>query len=163
MYLMKERTARETVSEEIKQDTERAGGADKGLTRELVVYFIVGVIVTAVDWCVYSVLVKYLNVPVTPANICAWIAAVAAAYFMNKKYVFQSPDYSPGMLLREGSKFVAGRLFSGVVTIALVPLLMAMGVTAELFGVKGFVAKAAASVIGLILNYIISKLIVFRK
>lgn len=131
--------------------------------RELIVYFIVGVIVTGVDWVVYSVLVKYLDVPVTPANIAGWIAAVAAAFILNKRYVFLSTDYSAANLIREIWQFVAGRLFSGAVTIALVPLLMAVGVTGTVFGVKGFIAKALASIIGLVLNYIISKFIVFRK
>ena len=131
--------------------------------RELIVYFIVGVIVTGVDWVVYSVLVKYLDVPVTPANIAGWIAAVAAAFILNKRYVFLSTDYTAANLIREIWQFVAGRLFSGAVTIALVPLLMAIGVTGTVFGVKGFIAKALASIIGLVLNYIISKFIVFRK
>ena len=131
--------------------------------RELIVYFIVGVIVTGVDWVVYSVLVKYLDVPVTPANIAGWIAAVAAAFILNKRYVFLSTDYTAANLIREIWQFVAGRLFSGAVTIALVPLLMAVGVTGTVFGVKGFIAKALASIIGLVLNYIISKFIVFRK
>ena len=138
----------------------KKSGLDK---RELIVYFIVGVIVTGVDWVVYSVLVKYLDVPVTPANIAGWIAAVAAAFILNKRYVFLSTDYSAANLIREIWQFVAGRLFSGAVTIALVPLLMAVGVTGTVFGVKGFIAKALASIIGLVLNYIISKFIVFRK
>ncbi|MBR3212274.1 MAG: GtrA family protein [Firmicutes bacterium] len=138
----------------------KKSGLDK---RELIVYFIVGVIVTGVDWVVSSVLVKYLDVPVTPANIAGWIAAVAAAFILNKRYVFLSTDYSAANLIREIWQFVAGRLFSGAVTIALVPLLMAVGVTGTVFGVKGFIAKALASIIGLVLNYIISKFIVFRK
>ena len=138
----------------------KKSGLDK---RELIVYFIVGVIVTGVDWVVYSVLVKYLDVPVTPANIAGWIAAVAAAFILNKRYVFLSTDYTAANLIREIWQFVAGRLFSGAVTIALVPLLMAVGVTGTVFGVKGFIAKALASIIGLVLNYIISKFIVFRK
>ena len=42
-------------------------------------------------------------------------------------------------------------------------LLYTVGLTFALFGIEGFLAKVTTSVIVIILNYIFSKLIVFRK
>ena len=130
--------------------------------REPIVYVIVGVIVTAVDYVVYSLLVKFAGLGVTPSNVVAWIAAVGVAYILNRKYVFMSKTSGAGEILKEVVEFVAGRLFSGAVVVILVPLLMKLGITQRLFGVEGFVAKIAASIIGLILNYFISKFWVFK-
>ncbi len=130
--------------------------------REPIVYVIVGVIVTAVDYVVYSLLVKFAGLGVTPSNVVAWIAAVGVAYILNRKYVFMSKTSGAGEILKEVVEFVAGRLFSGAVVVILVPLLMKLGITQMLFGVEGFVAKIAASIIGLILNYFISKFWVFK-
>ncbi len=130
--------------------------------REPIVYVIVGVIVTAVDYVVYSLLVKFAGLGVTPSNVVAWIAAVGVAYILNRKYVFMSKTSGAGEILKEVVEFVAGRLFSGAVVVILVPLLMKLGITQMIFGVEGFVAKIAASIIGLILNYFISKFWVFK-
>lgn len=131
--------------------------------REPIVYIIVGGIVTLVDYAVYSILVKYAGLGVTPSNVIAWIAAVAIAYVLNRKYVFESKTEGRDAIIKEAAEFTLGRLFSGVVVIVLVPLLMWMGITQTVFGVEGFVAKIAASIIGLTLNYFISKFWVFKK
>ena len=131
--------------------------------REPIVYVIVGVIVTAVDYLVYSIFVKYLGFGVTPANIIAWIAAVLVAYILNRRYVFLSTTQGAANIAKELFNFTLGRLFSGAVVIALVPLLMYLGVKGMVFGVEGFVAKFVASIIGLTLNYFFSKFIVFKK
>ena len=130
--------------------------------RELIVYFIVGVLVTVVDYVVYSLMVKYVGLGVTPSNIVAWIAAVVVAYILNRKYVFLSETTGKEGIIKEFASFVAGRLFSGIVVIVLVPALMWIGVTQQIFGVEGFVAKFVASILGLILNYVISKFWVFK-
>ena len=131
--------------------------------REPIVYIIVGGIVTLVDYAVYSILVKYAGLGVTLSNVIAWIAAVAVAYVLNRKYVFESKTEGRDAVIKEAAEFTLGRLFSGVVVIVLVPLLMWMGITQTVFGVEGFVAKIAASIIGLTLNYFISKFWVFKK
>ncbi len=131
--------------------------------REPIVYFIVGVLVTVVDYVSYSVLVKYAGMNVVTANIIAWIAAVLVAYVLNRKYVFISDIKGARNIAKEAGEFAAGRLFSGGVVTVLIPVLMWMGIKQQLFGVEGFIAKGIASVIGLILNYFISKFWVFKK
>ena len=135
---------------------------DKDQKREIVVYVIVGVIVTIVDYGVYSVLVKFAGTNINVANIIAWIVAVAVAYLLNRKYVFLSQVTETKEIVKEATEFVAGRLLSGIIVIVLLPILMWIGITQTVFGVEGFVAKFLASLIGLTLNYFISKFWVFK-
>ena len=54
-------------------------------------------------------------------------------------------------------------MFSGIFEIGLFPILMWMGLNQEIFGVEGMVAKVLISVIVIVLNYVFSKLIIFKK
>ena len=131
--------------------------------REPSAYIACGAATTAVNYAVYSLCTVFLGLGVTAANILAWAAAVLAAFVLNKLFVFQKGDWSPGTLLREGSLFVGGRLFSGAVSVGLTPALMWLGVTRTLLGIPGFWAKFLAEAIGVVLNYFISKYAVFKK
>ena len=131
--------------------------------RELIVYFIVGCMTTLVNWAVYAAGVEWLHWSVAVANAVAWIAAVAFAYIANKIWVFQSFNWSPAFVLREVVLFVSARILTGLIEIAGVPLLVKLGMDQELFGVKGMWAKILVSVIVLILNYVSSKLIIFKR
>ena len=55
------------------------------------------------------------------------------------------------------------RIASGVVEIVGPSLLIGIGLNQAIFGIKGAVAKAITSVVVIILNYLFSKLLVFRK
>ena len=67
------------------------------------------------------------------------------------------------MVLPELGKFVAARLATGLIEIAGVPFLVSCGLDQTVFGIEGMAAKAAVSVLVLILNYVFSKLLIFRK
>lgn len=131
--------------------------------RELIVYFIVGCMTTLVNWAVYAAGVEWLHQSVAVSNAVAWIAAVAFAYIANKIWVFQSFNWSLAYVLREAVLFVSARILTGLFEIVAVPLLVKLGMDQELFGVKGMWAKILVSVVVLVLNYVFSKLIVFKR
>ena len=131
--------------------------------RELIVYFIVGVITTLVNWVCYAAGVELAGWSVAVSNVIAWIAAVAFAFAANKIWVFRSFSWKPGFVLREAVLFVSARLLTGVLEMGGVPLLVSLGLNQTLFGVRGMLAKVAVSVIVLVLNYVFSKLIIFKK
>ena len=131
--------------------------------RELIVYFIVGVMTTLVNWVCYAAGVELAGWSVAFANVIAWIAAVAFAFAANKIWVFRSYSWKPGFVLREAALFVSARLLTGVLEMAGVPLLVRLGMDQTLLGVRGMLAKVAVSVIVLVLNYVFSKLIIFKK
>lgn len=151
---------------------EAKAGNSKPDLRELVTYFFTGVATTLVNWGCYALFVRLLPEKpelfgvafnVTVSNVIAWVVAVIFAFVTNKIWVFRSYSWKPKFVLREAALFVSARLLTGVLEMAGVPLLVALGMDQPLLGVEGMWAKVAVSVIVMVLNYIFSKLIVFRK
>ena len=86
----------------------------------------------------------------------SWAAAVLFAFITNKLFVFQSTSLKLSRLFSELVSFVACRLFTGILTIAGMELMVNGLGWSNLFG------KIAVSVLSLVLNYILSKLFIFR-
>ncbi|MBP3873361.1 MAG: GtrA family protein [Lachnospiraceae bacterium] len=131
--------------------------------RELIVYFITGVLTTLVNWASYAVLVRMAGWSVAASNTAAWIIAVIFAYVTNKLWVFRSYSWKIGFVLREAALFIGARILTGIFEIVSVPFLVNIGLSQPLFGVKGMWAKILVSVAVMVLNYVFSKLIVFRN
>lgn len=126
-------------------------------------YAITGVLTTLVNWLVYSVLVKRFNLFINISNIIAWVVAVIFSFITNKLYVFPSESFEWKRLIKEFTLFFTGRISTGAMEIFGFPLLMVLGLNQSFFGVEGLVAKMAIGVIVGILNYYISKYLVFRN
>lgn len=138
--------------------------------KEIIMYLIFGVLTTVVSWGSYALFesifkkaIVDVNVLVAVANVLSWVAAVLFAYITNKLFVFESKSFKPTTVFKEMGLFVGSRLISGAVEWVGVPLLVWIGLNQTVFGVEGMVAKVLVSVIVVILNYILSKLIVFKK
>ena len=131
--------------------------------RELIVYFITGVLTTLVNWAAYALFVRTFGWSVAVSNALAWVAAVAFAYITNKLWVFRSYNWELRFVLREAVLFVGARILTGIFEIVSVPLLVSLGLNATLLGVKGMWAKILVSAVVMVLNYVFSKLIVFRN
>ena len=131
--------------------------------REVIFYVIFGVATTAVNWIVYTVCIKVFSLEMTLSNALAWIVAVLFAFVTNKIFVFESKDKSIGTVLKEGVSFIGSRAATGALEILLPTLLFKFGLNQSFLGIDGFWAKAFVSVLVIILNYVFSKLIVFRK
>ena len=131
--------------------------------KEIFNFLIFGVLTTLVKWSVYSVLVMKFLVDKNVSNIIAWACAVSFAFITNKRWVFESKSKDKQSLLREGLTFLGSRIGTGVVEIGLFPLLLALGLNEKLFGIEGFVAQVISTIVVIILNYIFSKFIVFKK
>ena len=129
---------------------------NKYVNRETVTYVIFGVLTTLVNYIIYYGL-RALDVDYKIAEVIAWIGAVLFAFFTNKRYVFESRDYSPKVVLTELWKFIAARLLTFVIEYGFMLL------TVDVFHFDDRIMKLIVSVIVIILNYVFSKLLVFRK
>lgn len=125
--------------------------------REVLLYLIFGVLTTAVNYAVYLPLHSGASMFASVANVIAWIVAVIFAYLTNKPMVFKSNDWSFKTVFPEFAKFVGARL--GSLVIETLILLLCVDV---LFW-NGVAIKLLTSVIVVILNYISSKFVVFKK
>ena len=144
------------------------------MNRETVLYLIFGVLTTLVDWAVFWAGKKLLGEQwILLINAAAFLVAASFAYVTNKLWVFESRSWAPEVLKKEIPMFFAARLFSFLFTEAGLwfarDVLLAGGHTvwrSESLGLRldGLdLTKIVLSVIVVILNYVFSKLVVFRK
>ena len=124
---------------------------------DIVSYLFFGVLTTAVNYIVYLPCYNLLSFSAAISNMIAWIAAVAFAYLTNKPFVFCSHDWSAKTVIPELTKFVGARIASGVLETGIIFL------TVDLLRWNGNVMKLVTSVLVVIINYVASKLLVFRN
>ena len=91
------------------------------------------------------------------ANVVSWVCAVTFAYITNRIWVFEDKAYGAKGVAKECTAFFAGRVFTLVVETVLLELAV------ELMNMNKLLAKIIVSVVTVILNYVISKLFVFRE
>lgn len=124
---------------------------------DIVSYLFFGVCTTVVTFVVYIPCYNILGMSATLSNIISWVVAVAFAYLTNKTFVFKSNDWSSQTLIPELAKFIGCRVGSGAAeTVILL-------VTVDLLGWNGIFWKVLTQVMVVVLNYIGSKLLVFKK
>ena len=129
--------------------------------REQILYLVFGVATTLVNWVVYTLSLLFFSL--TVSNSIAWFFAVVFAFIVNKIYVFRSVGTSTKKTFKELSLFFYARIFSGIFEIAGLPLLVWIGLDQKIFGIEGAVAKIVISVIVIVLNYLFSKFVIFKK
>ena len=131
--------------------------------REIIMYLIFGVLTTLVSLLSYSLFVSLLSLSITAASALSWVISVTFAFVTNKLFVFLSRSREKKAVLKELVSFFLARGISGIVEIFLPEIFFKIGLSFSLFGVKGLVSKIIVNVIVIILNYIFSKLWVFKK
>jgi len=124
---------------------------------DILVYLIFGVLTTVVNYLIYLPCYNLFGFSASVSNLIAWAVAVAFAFATNKPFVFRSHDWSVNTVVPELIKFIGTRIGSG----GLETLILFL--TVDLLGWNGNVWKLITSVLVVILNYIGSKLLVFRR
>ena len=124
---------------------------------DMITYLIFGVLTTLVNYAVYLPCFNLLGLGASVSNLISWVVSVVFAFLTNKPFVFRSHDWSAGAVLPELAKFIGTRLGSG----ALETLILL--VTVDIFQWDGNLWKLVTSVLVVVLNYLGSKLLVFRK
>lgn len=131
--------------------------------REGIMYLLFGVFVTLANWITYAFFVTVTNFGVTVSNAIAWFVAVASAFVTNKLFVFESKSTDIKTVLKEIVTFLSSRIATGIFEILAPAWLISVGLNQSLYGIDGFFAKLIVSIIVVIVNYLLSKLIVFRN
>jgi len=125
-------------------------------------YIAFGILTVIVSWVSYAIL-ALLGVNYSLANGISWLCAVLFAFFVNKYLVFRSIESNSITLGAELAEFFAARIFTGAVAIILFPILLSIGLDFVFFGVPGLFARGVNSAVEIVLNYILSKFVVFRR
>ena len=121
--------------------------------KETINYLIVGGLTTLVSIVSYNIF-RFFIENITICTILSWICAVTFAYFANRIFVFNSKEKN---YVKEISSFVASRIFSLIVEI------IVMFILTSPFGINDRIAKIIVQFIIVVLNYITSKIFVFKK
>ena len=132
--------------------------------REQILYLFFGGLTTAVDWGISFLLYRFWIDAYSPiagavhlADLFAWLAAVLFAFFTNRIWVFRSTRRGFRPVAKELMEFAGGRVF----TLLIQEAIIAIFVTG--LGWNKYLFRIPAAVLVIILNYIISKLFVFKK
>ena len=126
---------------------------------EIVNYVIVGGLTTLVSLASYFTCVTmFLNtnnaLELQMANIISWVLSVTFAYFSNRKFVFKSKNNKK---FKEALKFYASRITTLLIDMGVMFLLVTV------LSVNDKISKILVQFVILVLNYLFSKFIVFKK
>ena len=124
--------------------------------KEVILYIVFGVLSTIVSYITLWIPYKLFGVHELISNIISWVCAVSFSYATNAKWVFDAQPKNAKEAIRQIGAFAAGR----IATLGVDELIMF--VFATWLGFNVLVVKLAAQVVVVILNYIISKLFVFK-
>ena len=125
--------------------------------KEVISYLFFGVLTTVVNFVVYFACTDGLHINYLAATAVSWVAAVLFAYVTNLKCVFESKVRGFMPILREMAVFVGCRVFSGVMDMGI------MFISVDMIGISDRIAKFITQVAVVVLNYIFSKIIIFRN
>ena len=120
-------------------------------------FLIFGVLTTAVNLVAYYLCYNAAGIRNIPSAVIAWILAVCFAFITNKMWVFNSQSFSAKVLVHEIPSFFGARSATGLLDVGI------MYLTVDLLHGNSTLWKLFSNVLVIIINYIASKLIVFKK
>ena len=124
---------------------------------EIIKYLIIGVATTVLNYIVFVLLINIANTEMHASNIIAWFVSVIFAYFTNKLFVFESKSFKLNVLGKEILSFGTARILSLVLEEII------LYVFVNLLKMNKLIIKLIANGIVIIVNYVLSKFIIFRK
>ena len=125
--------------------------------KEQILYLFFGGLTTVVNFVAYFICTRLFSLDELTSSVIGFVLSVMFAYVTNRKYVFESKKTGAKNVLLEMGSFYLARLFSGGVDLLIVFVFV------TLLAQNDIVVKILSNVIVIILNFILSKLIVFKK
>ena len=120
---------------------------------EVIKYLIFGVLTTFVSIASYALFTRLAHIDIYVSNVLSWIVAVTFAFITNKIYVFKSS----GKAFNEVFKFYTSRLVSLGIELIMMYILV------NVIHINDMISKVIVQFIVIVLNYIFSKIFVFKK
>lgn len=138
--------------------------------KELISYVFFGVLATIVNLVSFKIFDAILGENLyLITNVVSWLITVIFAYFTNKLWVFESKSWKASVVVKELIGFFGARIFSLVVEEAGLWLMIDICHMGDIswdiftFSLSGnMIAKIIMQVVVVILNYVFSKLVIFK-
>ena len=125
--------------------------------RGIFLYVFFGALTTIVNVVVYYLCAHPLDLGEMTSVVISWIASVYFAYVTNRKWVFHSSRSGFHDILIECFSFYGARLTTGIIDFAIMYLFVVM------LDFDDVIVKIISNIIVIILNYIASKVIIFKN
>ena len=125
--------------------------------KEQLLYIIFGVVTTVVNFVTYYLCARILMIGIMISTVIAKIFSLSVAYLTNRKWVFNSNKTQKIKIFRECLTFYACRGVSALLDFGI------MYLGAVLLNFNDLAVKIFATIVVIVANYIMSKMIVFRK
>ena len=125
--------------------------------QDVIPYLFFGVCTTLVNIAVYWVMAYPLSCNTIVSTVVAWVISVLFAYITNRKWVFHSSASGVKEISKEIWSFFACRLATGFVDLG------CMWIFVDVLKLNDVIIKVLANILVIILNYVASKLFIFRK
>lgn len=122
----------------------------------VLLYLIVGALTTAVS-LVTQYIPKLMGFPTEVNTTVSWICAVTFAFFTNKVWVFKNESNTKKDWLGQAAAFYGARLVTYFLELGFMIL------TVRVLSQNEYIMKLIAQVFILVINYLFSKLVIFRK
>lgn len=118
---------------------------------------IFGTLSFVINVTIYFIGIEYLRLYYLTANILAWIISVIFSFVSNKIFVFRNHSWEWTEWIKQSILFLGARLMTGGID------MLGMFLMVELICANPVLSKIIINVIVIIINYILSKLFIFKK
>lgn len=125
--------------------------------KRIIVYGIFGVLTTIVNVAIYHMCYEFAQIGNIISTVIAWFFAVAFAFITNKLFVFESKAMDIKTIICEAFKFFSCRIGTGIIEVGF------MAVFVDILNFDGTIMKLITNFVVIVLNYILSKLVIFKK
>jgi putative flippase GtrA len=129
----------------------------KLLNHTVVRYLLFGGLTTLISLASYFILRENLSISIPVSTALSWITATLFAYLTNRTYVFTVSSNSSVLGWVELISFYSSRLFTGGVE------LLIMVIFVQWLNLNEVFFKLFTNVLTIILNFILSKYVVFKS
>ncbi len=126
---------------------------ERALVLKAISFAFVGVINTAIDFSIFWTAATYLQWPLIPSNVLAWLVAVSFSYAMNSFTTF-GPESGHMLRWRDYGTFIASGVAGMVASTA---TLFALSFVLPVIG-----AKLISILVSFVVNFSLSHFVVFR-
>lgn len=126
--------------------------------KEVINYLIFGGLSTVVNFVSYFIVARIIGIDEVVSSAISWFCAVLFAYITNKLFVFESKTGNLKQTLIEMIKFFLARILSGILCDV-----GTFAVMVKVFNINDIISKIITQIMVIVVNYIFSKLVIFKK
>lgn len=125
--------------------------------KNVVSYIFFGVCTTGINVVSYHILHHIWGIKNISSTILAWLFAVIFAFVTNKLFVFGSKEVDKKVVIHEGIAFFSCRILTGILDVFI------MYIAVDIMEWHATEWKLFSNIGVIILNYLASRLIIFKR